>query len=220
MSMSTTSPAITGSSRTPSRPTTPTSRRGVAGTSTKGTSKHTTPSGRVRPRRCLTTAGSLVTSRPGRLSSATHSPDTSTSRRVRSSRHTPHPLPDDVDQLDKQRAQYAALKAARDRVLVVVLAYTAVRVGELLCDPDVTPWRAMGGHRPRGREYGCLSEEAAVGCCLHAQSRYFPVAQLPKTARSADGVVARVSDTRSADARRVRVGGVGVSRPRGAIGGN
>jgi hypothetical protein len=59
-----------------------------------------------------------------------------------------------------------------------------------------------------------------VGCCLHAQSRYFPVAQLPKTAGSADGVVARVSDTRSADARRVRVGGVGVSRPRGAIGGN
>ncbi|OYR53191.1 recombinase, partial [Halorubrum sp. E3] len=45
-------------------------------------------------------------------------------------------LPNDVDPLDKQRARYAALKAARDRALVVVLAYTAVRVGELLRDPD------------------------------------------------------------------------------------
>jgi integrase len=45
-------------------------------------------------------------------------------------------LPDDVDSLDKQRARYAALKAARDRALVVVLAYTAVRVGELLRDSD------------------------------------------------------------------------------------
>jgi integrase len=45
-------------------------------------------------------------------------------------------LPDDVDPLEKQRARYAALKAARDRTLVVVLAYTAVRVGELLQDPD------------------------------------------------------------------------------------
>ena len=45
-------------------------------------------------------------------------------------------LPDDRDLLDKQRARYAALKAARDRALVFVLAYTAVRVGELLRDPD------------------------------------------------------------------------------------
>jgi integrase len=45
-------------------------------------------------------------------------------------------LPDDVDPLDEQRARYAALKAARDRALVYVLAYTAVRVGELLRDPD------------------------------------------------------------------------------------
>ena len=45
-------------------------------------------------------------------------------------------LPDDVDPLDKQRARYAALKAARDRALVVVVAYTAVRVGELLRDSD------------------------------------------------------------------------------------
>jgi len=45
-------------------------------------------------------------------------------------------LSDDVDLLDTQRARYAALKAARDRALVVVLTYTAVRVGELLRDPD------------------------------------------------------------------------------------
>ncbi|WP_283402478.1 phage integrase SAM-like domain-containing protein [Halorubrum sp. DM2] len=45
-------------------------------------------------------------------------------------------LPEGTDPLDKQRARYAALKAARDRALVFVLAYTAVRVGELLRDPD------------------------------------------------------------------------------------
>jgi hypothetical protein len=45
-------------------------------------------------------------------------------------------LPDDVDPLDKQRARYATLKPARDRALVFVLAYTTVRVGELLRDPD------------------------------------------------------------------------------------
>mgnify|MGYP000002912039 CR=1 FL=1 len=37
---------------------------------------------------------------------------------------------------DRQRARYTALKAARDRALVSVLAYTAVRVGELLWDPN------------------------------------------------------------------------------------
>jgi len=45
-------------------------------------------------------------------------------------------LPDDTDPLDRQQARYAALRAARDRALVYVLAYTAVRVGELLRDPD------------------------------------------------------------------------------------
>ncbi|WP_115864503.1 phage integrase SAM-like domain-containing protein [Halorussus litoreus] len=45
-------------------------------------------------------------------------------------------LPDDVDHLERERARYAALRAARDRALVCVLAYTAVRVGELLRDPD------------------------------------------------------------------------------------
>jgi integrase len=45
-------------------------------------------------------------------------------------------LPDDADRLDRQRARYAALKTARDRAFVFVLAYTAVRVGELLRDPN------------------------------------------------------------------------------------
>jgi integrase len=45
-------------------------------------------------------------------------------------------LPEDTDSLGKQRARYEALKAARDRALVFVLAYTAVRVGELLRDPN------------------------------------------------------------------------------------
>jgi integrase len=45
-------------------------------------------------------------------------------------------LPEGTDPLDKQRARYEALKAARDRALVFVLAYTAVRVGELLRDPN------------------------------------------------------------------------------------
>ncbi len=45
-------------------------------------------------------------------------------------------LSEDADLIDKQRARYTALKAARDRALVFVLAYTAVRVGELLRDPN------------------------------------------------------------------------------------
>ncbi|MCY4731075.1 site-specific integrase [Natronomonas gomsonensis] len=45
-------------------------------------------------------------------------------------------VPEDTGSLDKQRARYAALKAARDRALVFLLAYTAVRVGELLRDPN------------------------------------------------------------------------------------
>src|SRR6056297_1114672 len=48
--------------------------------------------------------------------------------------YTTHP--GDTDPLDRQRARYEALKAARDRALVFVLAYTAVRVGELLRDPN------------------------------------------------------------------------------------
>jgi hypothetical protein len=41
-----------------------------------------------------------------------------------------HATPSDhVDSLEKRRTRYASLKAARDRALVFVLAYTAVRVG-------------------------------------------------------------------------------------------
>ena len=45
-------------------------------------------------------------------------------------------LPTDADPLNRQQSRYTALKAARDRLLVYVLAYTAVRVGELLRDPN------------------------------------------------------------------------------------
>jgi hypothetical protein len=45
-------------------------------------------------------------------------------------------LPEDTDPLDKHRARYAALKTARDRALVFILAYTAVRVGELFRYPN------------------------------------------------------------------------------------
>ena len=45
-------------------------------------------------------------------------------------------LPEDADPLERGRSRYDALRAARDRALAFVLAYTAVRVGELLRDPD------------------------------------------------------------------------------------
>jgi len=73
-------------------------------------------------------------------------------------------LPVDTDPLDKQRARYAALKAARDRALVFVLAYTAVRVGELLRDPNDPRRRGVRWEEiSRRREYGRLPEETAVG---------------------------------------------------------
>jgi len=56
--------------------------------------------------------------------------------RAREAIETYTTLPEDADPLDRQRARYEALKAARDRALVFVLAYTAVRVGELLRDPN------------------------------------------------------------------------------------
>jgi integrase len=45
-------------------------------------------------------------------------------------------LSEDTDPPERQRTRYEAVKAARDRALVFVLAYTAVRVGELLRDPN------------------------------------------------------------------------------------
>jgi len=98
-------------------------------------SRPITRSERVRWRRCRkTTAASPATSRPGRPSSATPSLGTSTNGPATPSRRTT--LPEDTDPRRQQRARYAALKSARDRALVFVLAYTAVRVGELLRDPN------------------------------------------------------------------------------------
>jgi len=45
-------------------------------------------------------------------------------------------LSEETDVKESQRARYTALKAARDRALVYILAYTAVRVGEVLRDPN------------------------------------------------------------------------------------
>lgn len=45
-------------------------------------------------------------------------------------------LPEEIEPFERQRARYTTLKATRDRALVFVLAYTAVRVGELLRDPN------------------------------------------------------------------------------------
>ncbi|MFD1647861.1 site-specific integrase [Haloarchaeobius litoreus] len=45
-------------------------------------------------------------------------------------------LDEDTDPVDRGRARYRAIRAARDRALVFVVAYTAVRIGEVLRDPD------------------------------------------------------------------------------------
>jgi len=58
-------------------------------------------------------------------------------------------IPEDTDPLDRQRARYEALKAARDRALVFVLAYTAVRVGELLRDRMTHAGVASAGRTSR-----------------------------------------------------------------------
>ena len=56
--------------------------------------------------------------------------------RARDAIETYTTLPENAAPLDRQRARYMALKATRDRALVFVLTYTAVRVGELLRDPN------------------------------------------------------------------------------------
>ena len=77
------SPATAVSSRIPFRRTMPTFRRGVAGVSTRDIWRHTTPNGRARRHRFpRTTATTRATSRPGRPSSVTHSPVTSTDKRL------------------------------------------------------------------------------------------------------------------------------------------
>jgi integrase len=42
----------------------------------------------------------------------------------------------DRDSPEKQSRKYYAIKAARDRALVYIIAYTAVRIGEILSDPE------------------------------------------------------------------------------------
>jgi integrase len=79
-------------------------------------------------------------------------------------------LPKDTDPLDKQRARYRALKAARDRALVFVLAYTAVRVGELLRDPN--------DPRRRGVRWGEISlEEGSMD--VYRKKQQWDAASLP-----------------------------------------
>jgi len=130
------SPAIGGSSRILFKPTTATSLRGVTGAFTRATSRHTTRSVRARWRRSpRTTAASPATNRLGRLSSATRLTH-QVNERARDAVEAYTTLPEDAGPLDKQWARYEALKAARDRALVFVLAYTDVRVGELLRDPN------------------------------------------------------------------------------------
>lgn len=61
-----------------------------------------------------------------------------------------HPADID-DDVERQRARYAVLQKARDRALVYLVAYTAVRIGELLRDPD--------DPRRRGVRWGELNLE-------------------------------------------------------------
>ena len=80
-------------------------------------------------------------------------------------------LPEDTDPLDRQRARYEALRAARDRALVFVLAYTAVRVGELLRDPN--------DPRRRGVRWGEVSlEEGSME--VYRKKQQWDVASLPE----------------------------------------
>jgi len=79
-------------------------------------------------------------------------------------------LPDDVDPINEQRARYTALKVARDRALVFVLAYSAVRVGELLRDPD--------DPRRRGVRWGEIDlEEGSMD--VYRKKQQWDAASLP-----------------------------------------
>ncbi|MBO4249012.1 site-specific integrase (plasmid) [Halomicrobium sp. IBSBa] len=90
--------------------------------------------------------------------------------RARTAIETYTTLPADTDPLDKQRARYAALKAARDRALVFVLAYTAVRVGEVLRDPN--------DPRRRGVRWGELSlDEGSMD--VYRKKQQWDAASLP-----------------------------------------
>jgi len=79
-------------------------------------------------------------------------------------------LPEDVDPLDRQRARYTILKAARDRALVFVIAYTAVRVGEILRDPN--------DPRRRGIQWGEVSlDDGSMD--VYRKKQQWDVASIP-----------------------------------------
>jgi integrase len=65
-----------------------------------------------------------------------HALTRSVDERAREAIATYTTLPEGTAPETKRRERYRALKATRDRALVYVLAYTAVRVGEVLRDPN------------------------------------------------------------------------------------
>jgi len=90
--------------------------------------------------------------------------------RVHDTIETYRALPEDVDPHDRQRARYRILKTARDRALVFVIAYTAVRVGEILRDPS--------DPRRRGVQWGEISlDDGSMDICRKKQQ--WDVASLP-----------------------------------------
>jgi integrase len=90
--------------------------------------------------------------------------------RVHDAIETYRTLQEDIDSLDRQRARYRILKAARDRALVFVIAYTAVRVGEILRDPN--------DPRRRGVQWGEISlDDGSMD--VYRKKQQWDVASLP-----------------------------------------
>jgi len=90
--------------------------------------------------------------------------------RVHDAIETYRTLPEDADPFDRQRARYTILKAARDRAFVFVIAYTAVRVGEILRDPN--------DPRRRGVQWGEISlEDGSMD--VYRKKQQWDVASLP-----------------------------------------
>jgi len=151
------------SNRTPSKPIIAISLRGVAGASMRVSRSALRAAGE---RDGAAAGGRRPQARrpAGLTSEQRHALTRHVDERARDAVEAYTTLPVDTDPLDKQRARYAALKAARDRALVFVLAYTAVRVGELLRDPNDPRRRGVRWEEiSRRREYGRLPEETAVG---------------------------------------------------------
>jgi len=159
-----------------------------------------------------------ATSRLGRPNNAMPSPATSTNGLAMPSKRTRHFRWILIPSTSSERA--AALKAARDRALVFVLAYTAVRVGELLRDPN----------DPRRR--GVRWEEISLddgSMDVYRKKQQWDAASLPDPVISplrsyrrrlgpTNGAVASVSDVRPPDSVGACAGRTG--RSRGTPGGN